>query len=200
MKSEPSQSNLIQSQYLTFIQNVIILVATLFPSRGQTAMELMSHNSSLALCNSSYSHLSSLPRNSLSPFFQCNLERHINIHERKRVVAFPRAATATENSYRRWVTFGQKGLTALALTAALHLCPPQVVANANASEFDILNGGPPTETFVEDDAGVVNRVTKSDIKRLLSDLESRKGYHINCVTLRKLTVRIEIIVHTTHLD
>lgn len=152
---------------------------------------MMSHSSSLALCNSSYSHLSSLPRNSLSPFFQCNLERHININGRKRVVAFPRAATATENCYGRWVTSAQKGLTALALTAALHLCPPVLVDSANASEFDILNGGPPAETFVADDAGVINRVTKTDIKRLLSDLENRKGYHINCVTLRKLTSKAD---------
>lgn len=106
-------------------------------------------------------------------------------------MALSRSAIATENHYRQWVTSAQKGLTALAITAALHLCPPLLVANANASEFDILNGGPPAETFVEDDAGVLNRVTKSDIKRLLSDLESRKGYHINCITLRKLTSKAD---------
>ncbi|KAL3652175.1 hypothetical protein CASFOL_001856 [Castilleja foliolosa] len=38
------------------------------------------------------------------------------------------------------------------------------------------------------DAGVLSRVTGSDLKRLLSDLESRKGYHINIVTVRKLTL------------
>ncbi|KAL3632308.1 hypothetical protein CASFOL_025292 [Castilleja foliolosa] len=36
--------------------------------------------------------------------------------------------------------------------------------------------------------GVLSRVTGSDLKRLLSDLESRKGYHINIVTVRKLTL------------
>ncbi|KAL3644978.1 hypothetical protein CASFOL_010158 [Castilleja foliolosa] len=39
------------------------------------------------------------------------------------------------------------------------------------------------------DAGVLSRVTRSDLKRLLSDLESREGYHINIVTSLPLTLR-----------
>lgn len=60
-----------------------------------------------------------------------------------------------------------------------------------ASEFDVLNEGPPKETFVVDDAGVLSRVTKSDLKRLLSDLESRKNLSINFITVRKLTSKAD---------
>ncbi|KAL0350581.1 UNVERIFIED_CONTAM: hypothetical protein Sradi_4207300 [Sesamum radiatum] len=63
--------------------------------------------------------------------------------------------------------------------------------SALASEFDVLNEGPPKESYVVDDAGVLSRVTKSDLKRLLSDLGSRKGYHINVVTVRKLTSKAD---------
>ncbi|EEC79193.1 hypothetical protein OsI_19901 [Oryza sativa Indica Group] len=55
--------------------------------------------------------------------------------------------------------------------------------------FDVLNGGPPEDTYVVDDAGVLSRVTKSDVKRLVRDLESRKNIRINFITVRKLTVR-----------
>ncbi|MCO5549997.1 hypothetical protein L7F22_003474 [Adiantum nelumboides] len=51
---------------------------------------------------------------------------------------------------------------------------------------------PPKASYVADDAGVLNRVTKSDIKRLLGDLEDRKGFHIDCVTVRKLTTKSDI--------
>ncbi|XP_024388522.1 UPF0603 protein At1g54780, chloroplastic [Physcomitrium patens] len=81
------------------------------------------------------------------------------------------------------------GLAALALSAAMNLCP--AVPYSEASEFNVLNEGPPTENFVVDDANVLNRVTKSDIKRLLRDLEERKGYHINVITLRKLTSKAD---------
>jgi uncharacterized membrane protein YgcG len=60
--------------------------------------------------------------------------------------------------------------------------------NALASEFDVLNDGPPKDSYVVDDAGVLSRVTKSDVKRLLQDLEDRKNFHINFITVRKLTV------------
>lgn len=61
---------------------------------------------------------------------------------------------------------------------------------ANASEFDVVNDGPPKESYVVDDAGVLSRVTKSDLKRLLTDLESRKNFRINFITVRKLTVSL----------
>ncbi|XLT02409.1 hypothetical protein HN51_051760 [Arachis hypogaea] len=38
---------------------------------------------------------------------------------------------------------------------------------------------------------VRERVTRSDLKRLLSDLESRKNFHINFVTVRKLTSKAD---------
>ena len=52
----------------------------------------------------------------------------------------------------------------------------------------MLNDGPPKESHLVDDAGVLSRVTKSDLKRLLTDLELRKNFHIDFVTVRKLTV------------
>ena len=57
-----------------------------------------------------------------------------------------------------------------------------------ASESNVLSEGPPTESYVVDDAGVLSRVTKSDLKRLMFDLESRKNLRINFITVRKLTV------------
>lgn len=84
-----------------------------------------------------------------------------------------------------------KGLAAAAVAAALHLAPVHHQA-AHASEFNLLNDGPPKSTYVADDAGVLNRVTRSDLKRLLSDLEDRKGFHIDFVTLRKLTTKSDI--------
>ncbi|KAK9732612.1 hypothetical protein RND81_04G010100 [Saponaria officinalis] len=80
------------------------------------------------------------------------------------------------------------GLAALALSLALSFSP---VSSANASEFDVVNDGPPKESYVVDDAGVLSRVTKSDLKRLLSDLESRKNFHINFITVRKLTSKAD---------
>lgn len=78
------------------------------------------------------------------------------------------------------------GLSALALSAALSLGAPAI-----ASEFSVLNEGPPAESFVVDDANVLNRVTKSDLKRLLRDLEERKGFHINVITVRKITTKAD---------
>lgn len=89
---------------------------------------------------------------------------------------------------RSWLTNAQQGLAALALTLALNFCPVLTENAALASEFDVINDGPPQESYVVDDAGVLSRVTRSDLKRLLSDLESRKNFHINFVTVRKLTV------------
>ncbi|KAB1202289.1 hypothetical protein CJ030_MR8G008687 [Morella rubra] len=89
------------------------------------------------------------------------------------------------------LSYAQQGLAALALTLALSFSPLLPSGNALASEFDILNEGPPKESYVVDDAGVLSRVTKSDLKRLLSDLESRKNLHINFITVRKLTSKAD---------
>jgi hypothetical protein len=88
---------------------------------------------------------------------------------------------------RNWVSFLHSGLAAAALSLAISLAPPP--APAVASEFDMLNDGPPVDSYVVDDAGVLSRVTKSDVKRLARDLEARKNIRLNFITVRKLTVR-----------
>ncbi|KNA04482.1 hypothetical protein SOVF_199350 [Spinacia oleracea] len=90
-----------------------------------------------------------------------------------------------------WFSPIQHGLAALALSLALNFSPILPVSVANASEFDVVNDGPPKESYVVDDAGVLSRVTKSDLKRLLSDLESRKNFRLNFVTVRKLTSKAD---------
>ncbi|KAF1880212.1 hypothetical protein Lal_00048847 [Lupinus albus] len=90
-----------------------------------------------------------------------------------------------------WLTHAHHGLAALAISLALSFSPLLHTGNALASEFDVLNEGPPKESYVVDDAGVLSRVTKSDLKRLLSDLETRKNFHINFITVRKLTSKAD---------
>lgn len=92
---------------------------------------------------------------------------------------------------KTWLSHVQQGLAALALSLAINFSVPILSNAALASEFDILNEGPPQDSYVVDDAGVLSRLTKSDLKKLLSDLESRKGYHINVVTVRKLTSKAD---------
>ncbi|XP_002988324.2 UPF0603 protein Os05g0401100, chloroplastic [Selaginella moellendorffii] len=79
---------------------------------------------------------------------------------------------------------------AFAIAGALQISAVPVLP-ANANEFSVLANGPPTESHLVDDAGVVSRVNKSDIKNLLTDLEERKGFHIDIVTLRKLTSKAD---------
>ncbi|RDX61392.1 UPF0603 protein, chloroplastic, partial [Mucuna pruriens] len=90
-----------------------------------------------------------------------------------------------------WLAHAQQGLAALAISLALNFSPLVFSGNALASEFDVLNEGPPKDSYVVDDAGVLSRVTRSDLKRLLSDLESRKNFHINFITVRKLTSKAD---------
>ncbi|KAI5587385.1 hypothetical protein POPTR_005G038700v4 [Populus trichocarpa] len=90
-----------------------------------------------------------------------------------------------------WFNRAQQGLAALALSLALNFSPLLYTGNAQASEFDVLYEGPPKESYIFDDAGVLSRVTKSDLKQLLSDLESRKNFKINFVTVRKLTSKAD---------
>ncbi|KAL8166607.1 hypothetical protein V2J09_008106 [Rumex salicifolius] len=92
-------------------------------------------------------------------------------------------------SVTTWKSHIHQGIAALALSIALNFSP--LAPAALASEFDVLNEGPPKESYVVDDAGVLSRVTRSDLKRLLSDLESRKNYRINVVTVRKLTSKAD---------
>eukprot|EP00252_Welwitschia_mirabilis_P006232 TRINITY_DN1703_c0_g1_i1.p1 TRINITY_DN1703_c0_g1~~TRINITY_DN1703_c0_g1_i1.p1 ORF type:complete len:288 (+),score=56.52 TRINITY_DN1703_c0_g1_i1:146-1009(+) len=99
------------------------------------------------------------------------------------------ATTTASQKKGEWA----RGLAAMAMAAFLQMSSPTIdLSNvAKASEFDILNEGPPTQSHIVDDAGVLSRVTKSDMKNLLEDLESRKGFHIDCVTLRKLTSKAD---------
>ncbi|KAG5626210.1 hypothetical protein H5410_011428 [Solanum commersonii] len=92
---------------------------------------------------------------------------------------------------KSWVSHVQQGLAALAISLALNFCPVVSSDSALASEFDVLNEGPPKDSYVVDDAGVLSRVTKSDLKALLSDVEKRKGFHINFITVRKLTSKAD---------
>ncbi|KAG2317021.1 hypothetical protein Bca4012_067919 [Brassica carinata] len=87
-----------------------------------------------------------------------------------------------------WLTDVKQGLAALSLSLALTFSP---VGTALASEFNILSDGPPKETYVVDDAGVLSRVTRSDLKKLLSDLEYRKKLRLNFITVRKLTSKAD---------
>ncbi|KAI3871885.1 hypothetical protein MKX03_012921 [Papaver bracteatum] len=100
---------------------------------------------------------------------------------------------------KKWVSQIHHGLAALALSLAINFASPVLLNNANASEFDIINEGPPTESYCVDDAGVLSRVTKSDLRRLLTDLETRKNIHINFVTVRKLTSKADAFEYADQL-
>ncbi|XP_051141513.1 UPF0603 protein At1g54780, chloroplastic [Andrographis paniculata] len=89
-----------------------------------------------------------------------------------------------------WAVNLHQGIAALAISLALNFSPI-LDHSALASEFDVLNEGPPKDSYVFDDAGVLSRITKSDLKKLLSDLEARKGFRINIITVRKLTSKAD---------
>ncbi|KAK3138824.1 hypothetical protein QOZ80_5AG0373840 [Eleusine coracana subsp. coracana] len=99
------------------------------------------------------------------------------------------AASHGGDGARNWVSFLHHGLAAAALSLAISLAPAP--APAVASEFDVLNDGPPVDSYVVDDAGVLSRVTKSDVKRLARDLEARKNIRLNFITVRKLTSKAD---------
>ncbi|XP_059438850.1 UPF0603 protein At1g54780, chloroplastic [Corylus avellana] len=103
----------------------------------------------------------------------------------------PQSLTSSLPTPTSWLSHAQQGLAALAVTLALNFSPLLPGGNALASEFDVINEGPPKESYVVDDAGVLSRVTKSDLKRLLTDLESRKNFRINFITVRKLTSKAD---------
>lgn len=83
-----------------------------------------------------------------------------------------------------WAKIGT-GAAALGLAAALQLAPSAVDA-AMADEFAVIRSEPPLESHYYDDANVLSRLTRSDLKKLLTGLEERTGYHIDAVTLRKI--------------
>ncbi|XP_072959457.1 UPF0603 protein OsI_019212, chloroplastic [Typha angustifolia] len=103
-----------------------------------------------------------------------------------------RNSTPPPASKKSWITHIHHGLAAVAISLAINFCPVPLLQSAGlASEFDVLSEGPPTESYVVDDAGVLSRVTKSDLKRLVSDLASRKNLSINFITVRKLTSKAD---------
>lgn len=111
-----------------------------------------------------------------------NTKTTISCNLKKDNTIFKSLVVPTTNT--NWLT---NGLAALAISLALNFTP---VSAAFASEFNVLNDGPPKESYVVDDAGVLSRVTRADLKNLLSDLEYRKKIRINFVTVRKLTVSL----------
>ncbi|KAI3462806.1 hypothetical protein Pfo_019469 [Paulownia fortunei] len=123
-------------------------------------------------------HSCSLFKTRLLPSFQPKLSSGLK----------PICSTLRNNLLNRLNNPFTSPQVALAISLAVNFSCPILTDAAFASEFDVLNDGPPKDSYVVDDAGVLSRVTKSDLKRLLSDLESRKGYHINVVTVRKLTI------------
>ncbi|PWA73671.1 thylakoid lumen 18.3 kDa protein [Artemisia annua] len=114
--------------------------------------------------------------NTKTTTISCNLKKDTN--------TFFKSLVPTTNT--NWLT---NGLAALAISLALNFTP--VSATAFASEFNVLNDGPPKDSYVVDDAGVLSRVTRADLKNLLSDLEYRKKIRINFVTVRKLTSKAD---------
>jgi len=57
--------------------------------------------------------------------------------------------------------------------------------SAFANEFDLLSSGTP-ETYVVDDASVMNKTTKKSVADELKDVENKTGYHLEVATVRKL--------------
>ncbi|KAF3632784.1 UPF0603 protein, chloroplastic [Capsicum annuum] len=136
-------------------------------------------NPKTSLCKPFLS-LPHLPKSTSAKPICCSLRKHYSQVE-KDSFSIPKS----------WVSHVQQGLAALAISLALNFCPVVSSGSALASEFDVLNEGPPKDSYLVDDAGVLSRVTKSDLKALLSDVEKRKGFHINFITVRKLTSKAD---------
>lgn len=66
--------------------------------------------------------------------------------------------------------------------AALLLSSPMA---AVANEFDLLANGTP-DSYVLDDASVINKTTRKSVGDSLRDLESQTGYRVEVATVRKL--------------
>ncbi|KAG0488142.1 hypothetical protein HPP92_006953 [Vanilla planifolia] len=104
------------------------------------------------------------------------------------------------SSKKDWASCLRHGLAAAAVSMVINFCQlPLTAGPVMASEFDVLYEGPPSESYVIDDAGVLSRLTESDLKNLLSDLESRKNLHINFITVRKLTSKADAFEYADQL-
>lgn len=134
----------------------------------------------------------SSPKPLFCPYLQSNKSKSLNLTKPICCSSLKKQPVHTVNQSfsisTSWFSHIHHGLAALAISLALNFSP---ILPALASEFDVLNDGPPKDSYVVDDAGVLNRVTKSDLKRLLSDLESRKNFRINFITVRKLTSKAD---------
>ncbi|KAJ6821470.1 putative serine/threonine-protein kinase [Iris pallida] len=139
------------------------------------------------ILSSSFSPLLSKPFSPTQPTKSPSSSSSIITSSKKQVTSLPSPPPKKNLASRL-----QSGLAAAALSLAINSCPVlPSLDSAFASEFDILSQGPPTESYVVDDANVLSRVTKSDLKALMSDLESRKNLHVNFVTVRKLTSKAD---------
>jgi uncharacterized protein len=72
-----------------------------------------------------------------------------------------------------------------ALAAAAAALVAATPLSATANEFDLLSSGTP-DTYIVDDASVLNKTTRSSISGQLKDLEQKTGYRVEVVTVRKL--------------
>jgi len=75
----------------------------------------------------------------------------------------------------------QKRIFAGAAAAMMAATPMGAVAN----EFDLLSSGTP-DTYIVDDASVLNRTTRDSVAGKLKDLELKTGYRVEVATVRKL--------------
>ncbi|BFI43203.1 hypothetical protein MPTK2_8g16080 [Marchantia polymorpha subsp. ruderalis] len=117
--------------------------------------------------------------------------------EGRPALAFPAArefkqagARASAGPAREAVKLAASSLAAFGLSALLQFAPlgaPSALAN----ESTVLNFGPPKDGYVVDDAAVLNRVTKAELKAVLKELEDTDGFHIDMITLRKLTSKAD---------
>eukprot|EP00475_Leptophrys_vorax_P030075 TRINITY_DN4477_c0_g1_i1.p1 TRINITY_DN4477_c0_g1~~TRINITY_DN4477_c0_g1_i1.p1 ORF type:complete len:283 (-),score=20.85 TRINITY_DN4477_c0_g1_i1:330-1178(-) len=102
-----------------------------------------------------------------------------------RCSSVPPVSSADKKQPQNLLTKLGSGVAALGLAAALQLAPTGLDA-ARADEFTVLRSAPPLESHYFDDANVLSRITRTDIRKLLTDIEERTGYHIDAVTLRKI--------------
>jgi uncharacterized protein len=97
---------------------------------------------------------------------------------RSKVAARTRATNNDENSLDRDFQKKAFAAAAAALIAGTPLC-------ATANEFDLLSSGTP-DTYIVDDASVLNKTTRSSVSGQLKDLELKTGYRVEIATVRKL--------------
>jgi uncharacterized membrane protein YgcG len=91
-----------------------------------------------------------------------------------------RAAAVQENRFHQ--SIGAK----LAAAGAAALLSLSTAGASLANEFDLLASETPTNNYLIDDAGVLNRTTKKNVNQDLEKLEKETGYRLEVATVRKL--------------